>query len=813
MTAKLNPVCKALAEALIADGSVVLGDDFAFTPEDQAAAAANPDRYYLGEYAGMEGAARWAYPVGAFKGDAFLVHEGALKAIREISGKDPEVFAAAGALLALLVVGAAGDGVGAEDEPDNPAAGGGIAQPGGGDKPPGGTEPIHVGQSAAPLTDEQKRAALHDGRKQITAADIKAAGTDNRLTRSYRVRAEAIDVEKRTVELSFSSEEPCERWGWIEILEHSAGAVRLGRLNDAAAFLVDHATRDQVGVIERAWLSNRKGRALVRFGRSARAQEIFADIIDGIRQHTSVGYWVHSEILAENVEGQLPVYRVTDWEPLEISIVPVPADPGVGVGRAVAVRHLNDKEAKKMADETPTPVKAPEPDVKPYIRSGEEKERARQKKIRDGAKAYATHPAFGEAITALAERCCEAGTSYEEFAEQSFLLMAERKGETVRQAPNPELGMPASDIKRYSLLKVCRFLDAPNSIAAKDEAAFELEASFEARKLVDGKSADGVTVPQDIVRAVLGRSLGFMAAPRQRDLNVTDDTAGGYLVKTELGQLIEMLVNRAMVVQMGATVLGGLNGNLAFPKQTGGATCYIVGEGIDVTESQQTFGEVALTPFTLGALTEITRRALKQSSIDIEALVWRDLAQAIQLEYDRLCIEGSGAGQPLGILNHTDFNVITPATNGEAVSWADACNVVGNCAVDNAPFANSGWLTNAKVMAALLQTAKATGLDFMMQPIRDPQGFFNLMGYRLGVSNQVPWDLTQGTSIGVCSALIFAANWSDLMIGQWGGIDLNRDTATKSASGGLRLVALHDMGVAIRHGQSFGGQKDITTTL
>ena len=79
------------------------------------------------------------------------------------------------------------------------------------------------------------------------------------------VRAELIDEESRTVELSFSSEEPYERWWGVEILDHGKSAVELGRLNGSAALLMDHNIRDQVGVVEKAWLKGRKGYALVRF--------------------------------------------------------------------------------------------------------------------------------------------------------------------------------------------------------------------------------------------------------------------------------------------------------------------------------------------------------------------------------------------------------------------------------------------------------------------------------------------------------------------------------------------------------------------
>ena len=159
-------------------------------------------------------------------------------------------------------------------------------------------------------------------------------GPTDKLTRdmTFEVRAESINEDARTVEMSFSSDEPYERWWGVEILDHKSSAVRLGRLNGSAALLMDHNIRDQVGVVEKAWIKGKKGYAIVRFGKSARAEEIWQDVKDGIRKLVSVGYRIHELILDKEKDGQA-TYRATDWEPYEISIVAVPADTTVGVGR------------------------------------------------------------------------------------------------------------------------------------------------------------------------------------------------------------------------------------------------------------------------------------------------------------------------------------------------------------------------------------------------------------------------------------------------------------------------------------------------
>ncbi|MGL4369109.1 MAG: HK97 family phage prohead protease, partial [Spirochaetota bacterium] len=152
------------------------------------------------------------------------------------------------------------------------------------------------------------------------------------LYRSVQLDPETINKESRTVELSFSSEEPVKRWYGTEILDHSDSAVRLGRINSKGPLLDSHDLTRQIGVIEKAWIdpATRKGRALVRIGNSQLAEEVYRDMTDGIRVNVSVGYRVHKLVLEEESESR-EMYRATDWEPYEISSVSAPADITVGI--------------------------------------------------------------------------------------------------------------------------------------------------------------------------------------------------------------------------------------------------------------------------------------------------------------------------------------------------------------------------------------------------------------------------------------------------------------------------------------------------
>ena len=138
--------------------------------------------------------------------------------------------------------------------------------------------------------------------------------------RSILFDKSTIDKEARTVEISFSSEQPCERFIggdlYDEVLDHSPDSVRLGRLTNGAPLLVGHNQDDQVGVVETAAIDvDRLGRSVVRFGRSQRANDIFNDVCDGIRQKVSVMYRIYSAVVEAAIDGN-PVYRAfdRDWE-------------------------------------------------------------------------------------------------------------------------------------------------------------------------------------------------------------------------------------------------------------------------------------------------------------------------------------------------------------------------------------------------------------------------------------------------------------------------------------------------------------------
>lgn len=631
------------------------------------------------------------------------------------------------------------------------------------------------------------------------------------LHRLAEVTVRAADGEdgEDQVELTFSSEEPYDRWFGIEILGHKAAEVDLSWMGSGRApLLVDHDARvdSQIGTLTKVWLEDGRGKAIARFGKNARSQEIRDRIISGDLTNVSVGYRVEEMQLVEESKNGPSTYRVTRWRPLEASIVTIPADPTVGVGRsdgdAQPVRIVNpqpEQRSVRMDPITSDTGNPGSPVVKPDDIIAAERKR------------WSDIEALGARFNRsdLAREHVAKGTSVDVFRGVLIDVLGMDTVSEKNMNAN-SLGLSRKEVNQFRFTRLIAAAMSPVPNPGLLEAAkFEIEVcqaeqqrSGKARKLERG---NGYSIPVDILRAP-------SPVPMKRDLLVGTPTAGGNLVQTDLmaSDFISLLRNRMMVARMGARIMSGLEGQVAIPRQTGGATFYWVAENGAPTESQQSVDQVPLTPKTGGAFTDFSRRLMLQSSIDVESFVRDDLINVIALGVDLAALHGTGASnQPTGLAATAGINSVALGTNGLAPAWSSIVQMETEVAVDNADIGSLGYLTNAKVRGKLKTTEKAsTTGQFIWQDAAEGFGMMN--GYRAGVSNQVRSDLTKGTSSGVCSAIFFG-NWADLIVGQWSGIDLLVDPYTGGTAGTVRVVGLQDVDVAVRQPNSFCAILDALT--
>ena len=362
-----------------------------------------------------------------------------------------------------------------------------------------------------------------------------------------------------------------------------------------------------------------------------------------------------------------------------------------------------------------------------------------------------------------------------------------------RPAPDARIGMNQRQVNDYRLVRAIR------AALTNDWRGAELEReASEATAQRLGREPNGsFFVPADWLES--------------RDLVVGTASAGGNLVSTDLlaQNFIDLLRNRIALRQAGATMLTGLVGNIAIPRQSGGATAYWVAENGAPTESAQTFDQVTMTPKTVGAFTDISRRLINQSSIDVEMLVRTDLATVLALAIDLAGLHGTGSSnQPTGLAATSGIGSVAGGTNGLAPTWAHIVALETAIANANADIGRLAYVSNSKVRGKLKTTPKVSGTNDNMIWA---EGTTPLNGYGAVTSNQVSSTLTKGSSSGVCSAIFFG-NWADLFIGMWGGLDILVDPYTGSTAGTVRVVALQDVDIAVRHPESFAAMLDALTT-
>lgn len=567
-----------------------------------------------------------------------------------------------------------------------------------------------------------------------------------------------VDQKNRTVAVTFSSEQPVEQHFGQEILDHSAGAVDLSFLNSGhAPLLKDHDRWTQIGVVESAKIgSDRRGHAIIRFAKDDISEAEFQNVCDGIRANVSVGYRVKKMELVEKGEAG-DVYKVVRWIPKEISTVSIPADASVGVGR-----HDGQTFNTEIVDRS---------------RSSEVTKMDIQVEIEREKNRAADLLAIGEMHDCMTEarKAIENGTTTEQFQAETLARLRARGVTPVNTTS--EIGLSMNEVRQFSFLRAIRALANPTDRSLQEAAGFEMEAS-KAVADVQRRDPQGLFVPIEVLRHDM-----------KRDMQVGVGSQGGYFTQTQLlaGSFIDKLENAMVCLAMGAMPVRDLVGDVAFPKLTGGATAYWVGEGTDVTESTPTTGQVRLSFKTVGAFTDLTRQFIKQSSIDAESWIREVLARALALELDSAALSGSGSPDtPLGILNTSGIGSVTlNAVN--TPNWANIVDMETEVAVDNALVGKLGYVANSTIAGKMKQTQAVSGEARFILESKDGK----LNGHPFLMSNQV----TAGH--------ILFGNWADLVLGFWAGLDINADTATHSKSGGVRVVALQSADVALQHAESF----------
>ena len=619
---------------------------------------------------------------------------------------------------------------------------------------------------AMELTSEVPDVVAEESSKEELSRDLEGKTFQRSEATSFRM------VDERSMEFPFSSEYPVARYFGNEVLSHGYESADLSRLNDGAPLLYNHDPDRMIGVVERAWIDGdkKRGYAKVRFSRNKLAQEMLDDVRDGILRGVSFGYSI------DKMEERESEFVATNWRGYEISLVSLPADPTVGIGRSLVEpnadinveveRSLQDADSDTAAS-TASPVNTVTEEVMESTTT--DVEVIRSEAVEAERNRIASINKLGERhnLSDLAGELISGGQSVDEARAAVLEKIGTQPVEHSITAN--DIGLSDKETRSFSFVKALNYLSNQGDTQARRDAAFEIEVGEAAAKRYE-RSSNGIVIPNEVLR---------------RDLVVGTPTAGGDLVDDVLlaGSFIELLRNRLSIAQAGATMLTGLQGNVSIPRQTSAASAYWVGENAAPTESQQAIDQVNMTPKTVGAYVDYSRRLLLQSSVDVEGMVRNDLARVIALEIDRAAIYGTGSSnQPQGLTNVSGIGAQSLTGVG---TFEELIGMETDVATANADAGALRYIVNAATRGGLKFAKKDSGSGEFVYADNE------INGYPVILSNQL------------ANNDVLFGDFSMFCMGMWSGLDLTVDPYAGATAGTVRVIALQDVDFAVKQPGAF----------
>ena len=608
-------------------------------------------------------------------------------------------------------------------------------------------------------------------------------------TRALDTRADG-DVR---VPVAISSEAPVLRYDfangkrYYEVLDHSAAAVNMAWAQRGVPLLLSHDSRDQYGLVTDLTISDdRKLRGWIKFSRGQKAQEIRQDIEDGIRPMVSVGYSTGEDYTEDGRAADgIEVRRYTNWTVFEVSTVPIPADPSVGIGRSHPASDIHTPAATMAGSEhmetttVPTAPAAPAPVALPETTAGET--RSREATIFAFAASAGLNARDAQALVA-------SGRDAESIGKE--LLERMNKEANHAAAPKPAVELSEREQKQFSLM---RALDA----VVSGKRTFEMEVSDEFAKQTG--------------RSYTNDKSFFLPLNLRTQLSIVAGAAKGPELRgTELRpELIDLMRQQSLVLgTLGARFLPGLVGNVSFPRQTAGTTATWVAEapGSDMSLSSLSLDQVTLSPKTLQASTTVSRQLLAQSTPAADQIVFDDIIAQHAVAIDAAAFWGPGTNAPTGVGVATGTNLVAMGTAGAVPSLAKTLEMFRALEVANATTDNAAWVTTPEIKYAMGAIARIASTDSVTLWNLDNNRVYGAPAY---ATNNIPKNLVKGGSGSVCHGAILG-DFSEVMIGEWGaGAEIIVDPFTLARRNLIQITSIQFVDVQVRRPAMFSVIRDL----
>jgi len=377
-------------------------------------------------------------------------------------------------------------------------------------------------------------------------------------------------------------------------------------------------------------------------------------------------------------------------------------------------------------------------------------------------------------------------------APEFMRAMSERiKESPLTSGADALLGLDSHDTGGYSICRAIR------SMMDKNYNAAGLERSI----------SDLVVTKTGIARGGMTIPLALMA----RDFNVGTAAEAGNLVATAVaGQRANDPLRKVSVLAgLGATIVSGLHETVHIPRFNSSSAAAWKSEIAAAATVLETTAYVDLTPKRCAVQMTLSRQALMQATPELDVAIGRQLTAALLELIETDALNGDGTNDtPVGVRSTAGITTVVGGTDGLQLTFDHLADLekgpdAGNCAVT----ANAGYVVNAATRRWLRSKQRAAGLGFVWDGGERP-----LLGYRAGVSNILPSNLSKGASGAVCSSLLYSSDWSQLVIGIYGGgVDLTVDHITAASTGLVKITAALYVGVGVVLPSAFSKMDDAKT--
>lgn len=559
--------------------------------------------------------------------------------------------------------------------------------------------------------------------------------------------------------IALSSEHPVERIDYVtgarflEVLDHSAGAVDLTRAQQGLPFLLSHDDGDQFGIVEDVRVgSDKKLRGMLRFSRGQRAQEIRRDVEDGIRRSVSIGYAAGDQYVSETTSDGRPVRRFTRWMPYEVSTVAIPADPTVGIHRS----------ARPSAPSQPgVTVESPSPTVTD---------------VRSRAETIYGFAASAGLSAREADVLVASGRDLDSIGRELLGRM--------HQQHTHSTGTPTPALHR-------EFLDAYS------EALFAPE----------GQTARNTT--RSLAKELGINSRGSLVPLAQRAFTSTGVGTGKELSPILQGDIVDLMRPRMIAAEFGARAETYVGGTVSRPTISADASFTWLAEnpGAGVSATDPATGAITMVPRAVAVRTSVTAQSIRTSSPESAFQIMESHAARLAVAMDAAVLAGTGASnQPTGILYNSGANLVAMGTNGGTVSYAKLCELEQAIDAANAPMQGLGFVTTPQIRSRMRQTqdfpSAAAG-----RPLWDATN--TVLGHRAMTTTSMPSTLTKGTSSGNCHAAILG-DFSQVVMAYWGALEVIVDPYTDAAKGLTHITSTLYVDVGILQPSAFAVIRDLT---